>query len=124
MSVGVVASLVYGLYVKVMLPETCMDRKPFRGLAACNPFTFVSLFNPRHEYNVQSKCAVMKMAAAQGICGCNWMPSLDQLQIYTKTHLNWSPNYLSYFFQMYGVGNLASNYFVGFFLRTFGKRGK
>ena len=63
------------------LPETCMDRKPFAGLSACNPFSFVSLFNPSHIYNSSSNCAVMKMAATQGIAGCNWMPSLDQLQI-------------------------------------------
>ena len=82
-----------------------MDRKPFAGLSeprryrwhlgcipprapvislrtgACNPFSFVSLFNPSHIYNSSSNCAVMKMAATQGIAGCNWMPSLDQLQI-------------------------------------------
>jgi hypothetical protein len=120
---GGAAAVVYGLALAALLPETCVDRKPFRGLAGCNPFTFINLFNPRHEYNRLSKCAVMKMAAAQGICGCNWMPSLDQLQIYGKTYLRWSPNIFSYYFQVYGIGNLISNAAVGVFLRVLGKRG-
>lgn len=70
---GAVAAVLYGISVVLMLPETCMDRKPFTFKNA-NPFTFISLFNPRHEYNKKSKCAVMKMAAAQGFAGCNWMP--------------------------------------------------
>jgi DHA1 family tetracycline resistance protein-like MFS transporter len=118
------AALAYGASIMALLPETCKDFKPFvSSWGACNPFSFLHLFNPTHEYNATSKCAVMKMALVQGFCGCNWMPSLDQLQIYAKTHLSWSPNTFSAFFQMYGIGNLLSNSLVGFFLRVLGKRG-
>ena len=109
LSATVGASVAYGASIMSLLPETCQDFKRFGGLSSCNPFSFLNLFNPKHEYNAKSKCAVMKMAVVQGICGCNWMPSLDQLQIYAKTHLLWTPNTFSVFFQMYGIGNLLSN---------------
>ena len=41
----------------------------------------------------------------------------------TKTHLSWTPNHISWFFWLYGVGNTFSNGMCGFFLRVLGKRG-